>query len=93
MRIIYYRNSDGEITQHSAVPTEWSDDELALRLLEFNEKHPDHPATLIVVEENSFEAYLLNAIKKAKQRAADDIRAALDAIEEARDAIQDLEAN
>lgn len=91
MRIVFYRDSTGRIKEHCAVPSEWSDDELALRLLQYNNGNPDYLATVITVEENSFEAYLLDAVKKAKQRADDGVRAALDAIEEARDAIRDLE--
>lgn len=91
MRIVYYRDEAGNIKQHSGIPEEWSNDELALRLLKYNHEHPEYKATIVEIEHGSFEEYLLGLVKKARQRAKDDIQAALDAIEEARDAILDLE--
>lgn len=93
MKIAYYRDAAGIIKQHSKIPDEWSEDDLAMRLLRYNQEHPEYKATIVEIEPGSFEEYLFGLVKTARQRAKDDIQAALDAIEEARDAIQDLEVD
>lgn len=90
MKLICYRNKDGEIVNHSKVLKDWADDLLALRVQEYNKSHADMSAEVVTIVPGSFEAYLWKRLKEAKQCAANDIQDALDAIDAARDAIQDL---
>lgn len=91
MKRIAYYVVDGKVTHHQELPKEWSDDEVALKILEFNSAHPGQPAHLVSVEEGSFEEYLLERVKNERKRTAESIQEALDALDEARDAINSLE--
>ena len=89
----FYRKKDtGEITQHHAVPEDWTPEIVKERLDQYNSE-PGHKTTVqaIQVEAGSFEAYLLDRLEKKYQLAKTAIQEALDAIEEARDCINSLE--
>lgn len=90
VNLICYRDSEGKITQHSAVPSEWTAKELTLRVSEYNSRNIGLSAEVVTIAPGSFEAYLWKCLKEAKQCAANDIQDALDAIDAARAAIQDL---
>lgn len=93
MTLIYYRKKDtGEITQHHAVPDDWTPEIVKERLDQYNSE-ANHKTTVyaIQVEAGSFEAYLLNRLEKKYRLAKEAIQEALDAIDEARSCINSLE--
>lgn len=90
--IIYYRNTDGKITYHHQAPKDKSEAEIRELAAEFNYKKSDKKAFIVNVQENSFEAYLLDYANEKKQRIVEDVTAALDALNAAMDAVRDLEA-
>lgn len=91
--LIYYRKKDtGEITQHHAVPEDWTPEIVKERVDQYNSE-PDHKTTVyaIQVEAGSFEAYLLDRLEKKYRLAKEAIQQAIDSVEEAMDCIRSLE--
>ena len=91
MKLIYYRNKDGKILRHHLPPKGMSPEQLETAMAEFNEKGEEQ-VYLHEIEEGSLEMHLYEMAQYHRRFPQEVIRAALDAIDEARDAINCLEA-
>lgn len=95
MRIIYYRDEAGDITGYHPLNKDWSNEELSARLTEYNsqaERATSRNKTAYCAEfkDDSIEAYLVNADSKRKGYMKEAVEAAIQAIEEARDCVEEL---
>lgn len=91
MTLVYYRNGNGKIIRYHLPPKEWTTEQLAAEMAKFNEKG-DAKVYAQEIQEDSLEMYLYERAEHQKRYPKEIIQAALDAIEEARDAINCLEA-
>ena len=86
MTLIYYRDKDGKILRYQQMPKGWTLEQLEAEMEKFN-KVGDVKVYRHEVEDGSLEMFLFEKAKYRKRYSKEIIRAALDAIEEARDAI------
>lgn len=90
MTLVYYRNGNGKITGYHLPPRDLSPEQLETAIAEFNKKG-EKKAYLQEIEEDSLEMHLYERAQYQKRYPKEVIRAALDAIDEAKDAIYCLE--
>lgn len=90
MKLIYYRDGNGKILRHHLPPKDMTPKQLEEAVAEFNTKNTTQ-ASIRDIEEGSLEMYLYESAQKQRRFTEETIQAALDAIEEARDAINCLE--
>lgn len=91
MILIYYKNKNGKIMRHHLPPKDWTKEQLEAEMAKFNEQG-DTKVYAQEIEEGSLEMHLYEMAQYRKRYPQEIIRAALDAIDEARDAINCLEA-
>ena len=96
MIIVYYRDKKtGAITRHHNGPLACTAEETVALAKEFNEKNKDKDDVPIAYvhepDPGSLTEHLLNYLERKHKYTEETIRAALDALEEARDAINSLE--
>lgn len=91
MTLIYYRNGNGKIVRYHLPPKGMTPEQLKTAMEEFNAKGDDKVYAQ-EIEEGSLEMCLYERAQYQLRFPKEAIQAALDAIEEARDAINCLEA-
>lgn len=91
MVLIFYRDGTGKIIRTQRPPIDWPPERLAAEIEKFNSEG-DVKAYSQELKEDSLEFYLYEYAQKQRRYTKDTIQAALDAIEEARDCINSLEA-
>ena len=91
MKLIYYRDGEGKIIRYHLPPKEWTPEKLEAEMAKFNETG-DAKVYAQEIAEDSLEMYLYKRAEHQRCYPKEIIQAALDAIEEARDAINCLEA-
>jgi len=91
MQLIYYRDKNGKILRHHLPPKNLTPERLAAEMAKFNEKG-DEKVFLQEIEEGSLEMHLYEMAKYRRRFPQEVVQAALDAIDEARDAINCLES-
>lgn len=90
MTLIYYRDGNGKIIRYHLPPKELSPERLAEEMERFNATG-DAKVYTHEIKEDSLEMFLYEKAQYHKRYPKEIIQAALDAIEEARDAINCLE--
>ena len=90
MRLIYYRDGNGKILRNHLPPKGWTQEQIETAVAEFNEKG-DAKAYIHEIEEGSLEMYLYEQAQLRKKFPKEIVMQALDALEEAQDAIRCLE--
>ena len=90
MQVIYYRDGNGKILRHHLPPKGWTFEQIESAIAEFNE-HGEAKAYLKNIEEGSLEMHLYEQAQLRKKFPKDVVMQALDALEEAQDAIRCLE--
>lgn len=90
MLLIFYRDKSGKILRHHLPPKDMTSEQLTAEMAKFNEKG-DVKVYSKEIEEGSLEMYLFEKAQYRRHFAKEVVRAALDAIEEARDCISCLE--
>lgn len=92
MKLIYYRDGEGNIKRYHLPPPQMSEEELTAAIEAFNAKG-EKKAFCAEIEENSLEMFLFEKARWQKRFPKLMIEEALEALSEARDAIQMLEAD
>ena len=90
MQLIYYRDGNGKILRHHLPPKDWTLEKLEAQIAEFNEKD-DTKAYLQNIEEGTLAMHLYEQAQLRKKFPKEVVLQALDALEEAQDAIRCLE--
>ena len=90
MKLIYYRDKAGKILRYHLPPEKMTQEQLEASMAEFNEKG-DAKVYLHEIEEGSLEMHLYEQAQYRKRFPKEVVQQALDALEEARDAIRCLE--
>ena len=90
MKLIYYRNKDGKIVRHHLPPKGMTPEQLATAMEEFNNKG-EEKVFCQEIADGSLEMHLYEMAQYRRCFPQEVIRAVLDAIDEARDAINCLE--
>lgn len=91
MLLIYYRNKDGgDILRYHLPPKNMTPEQLKAEMAKFNEDG-DAKVYCQEIKENSLEMFLYEKAQYRKRFTKEVITAALDAISEARDAIECLD--
>lgn len=90
MKLIYYRDKNGKILRYQLPPKKMTQEQLEAAMAEFNETG-DAKVYLHEIEEGSLEMYLYEQAQYRKRFSKEAVQQALDAPEEAKDAIRCLE--
>ena len=90
MQLIYYRDGNGKILRHHLPPKGWTQEQLEAEVAKFNE-HGESKAYIHEIEEGSLEMHLYEKAQLRKKFPKENVMQALDALEEAQDAIRCLE--
>ena len=90
MLLIYYRDKNGKILRYHLPPKDWTPEQLNAEMEKFNEKG-DVKVFCQEIEENSLEMHLYKKAQFHRRFPKEVVRAALDALEEARNAIECIE--
>lgn len=90
MQLIYYRDGNGKILRYHLPPKDWTLEKLEAEIADFNEKG-DSKAYLQNIEEGTLAMHLYEQAQNRKKFPKEVVMAALDALEEAQDAIRCLE--
>ncbi len=94
MFIIFYRDGNGKITSHHTAPEDWTEQELAGKIEQYNsekEKAQGRTAAYLELKDGSIERYLFDYLEQRNRYTKETIEAALDALDEARSCIDSLE--
>lgn len=90
MIVIYYRDKDGKIQHYGRLEKEVTKEQLAAKLEEYNSMG-GMQACAQEIHEGSLEMHLFEMAQYRKRYPIEIIRAALDAIDEAREAIESMD--
>ena len=90
MLLIYYRDKGGKILRHHLPPKEMTLEQIEAAIAEFNEKG-DTKAYCQTIKDGSLEMHLYEQAQLRKRFPKEIVMQALDALEEAQDAIRCLE--
>ena len=91
MTLVYYRDGNGKVIRHHLPPKGLTQKQLEEAVAEFNVKNTTQ-AFIQEIQDDSLEMHLFERAQYQRRFPKEVIQAALDAIEEARDAINCLEA-
>ena len=90
MKVVFYRDQDGNIGNCHGVPDDWSEAELQDRVNTFNAQAPTPQAYIEDIKDGSLEQFLFMKFRDRKKDRSEAIRCALEAIQEAEDAVESL---